>query len=117
MQDVIPKGVFGAIQNHLRNRIAHAEQGWEAGEEEEDTLTGDLGGSLRTGGWIRSIQDDIPWHWRVTYKKFRGRGVNALESETGADGIFQIEVYPYGRTIARLQRYYFPGQEIPRQQS
>ena len=34
------------------------------------------------------------WQWRVTYKKFRGRGQGAPEKETGADGVFQVEVRP-----------------------
>jgi len=32
------------------------------------------------------------WRWRIRYTKFRGRGPNAFEKESGADGIFQIEV-------------------------
>ena len=99
MRDVIPDRVFRRIQAHLGNRITHAERGWEAGEQEEDTLTGDLGGSLRTDGWIETTQDGIPWRWRVTYKKFRGKGPDALESRIGADGIFQVEVYPYGEPM------------------
>lgn len=94
MQDVIPVGVFEAIQEHLRERTAHAELGWEAGADEEDTLTGDFCGSLRTRGWIESTEDRVHWQWRVTYKKFRGRGHGASEKETGADGVFQVEVRP-----------------------
>jgi hypothetical protein len=90
--DVIPPLVFRAIQAHLRERTAHAELGWEAGSDEEDTLTGDLGGSLRTG-WIDSSQNGDPWFWRITYKKFRSKGDGALETITGADGIFQVEVH------------------------
>lgn len=93
MRDVIPEGLFRRIQAHLRERMAHAEHGWEPGADEEDTLTGDLGGSLRTLGWIESPRDAEPWHWRITYKKFRGRGDGAPEKQTGADGIFQVEVH------------------------
>lgn len=99
MQDVIPKGVFREIQAHLRKRMIHAEKGWDAGADEEDTLTGDLGGSLRTDGWIESSKSDESWYWRIHYKKFRGRGDDAPEKETGADGIFQIEAHPGDDTL------------------
>jgi len=91
---VIPESTFGAIQNYLRERTEHAEGGWDAGADEEDTLTGDFGASLRTRGWIISGDNRTRSAWRVTYTKFRGRGPRAPEKETGADGIFQIEVYP-----------------------
>ena len=94
MRDVIPEHVFEAIQEHLRDGTAHAEQGWEAGSDEEDTLTGDFGASLRTDGWIEEEQDGTSWQWRVAYKKFRGRGKDAIEKTIGADGIFQVEVRP-----------------------
>lgn len=94
MQDVIPPGVFRDIQTHLREQTAHAEQGWEAGSDEEDTLTGDFCGSLRTSGWVESRENGTRWQWRVTYKKLRGRGRDAPEKMTGADGVFQVEVRP-----------------------
>lgn len=94
MQDVIPEVVFAEIQGHLRERTTHAEQGWEAGSDEEDTLTGDLCGSLRTPGWVRVQSDGQSWEWRISYKKFRGRGRGAAEKQIGADGIVQVEVRP-----------------------
>ena len=73
MQDLIPHEVFRAIQEYLRERTAHAERGWHAGAEDEDTLTGDFGGSLRTSEWIESTQNGVLWQWRVNYKKIRGK--------------------------------------------
>jgi hypothetical protein len=69
----------------------HAPVGWESGAEEEDTLTGDLGATLRREWSIVVVNGGI-WNWRVTYKKFRGRGPGADEKHLGADGIFEIEV-------------------------
>jgi hypothetical protein len=94
LRDVIPSSVFEAIQRHLRERTKHAEGGWEAGSDDEDTLTGDLGGSLRTAGWRKTRDVDDEWEWRVSYKKFRGHGQGALEKTIGADGIVQVEVRP-----------------------
>ena len=95
MTDVIPTELFREVQSHIRDRTSHAEEGWEAGSDEEDTLTGDFGGSLRTG-WVdyRKNETGNYWRWRITYKKLRGRGADAPEKETGADGLFQIEVRP-----------------------
>ena len=72
-------------------RATTAVEGWEDGSDDEDTLTGDLGATLRTRPSIVTSNGET-WMWRVRYKKFRGRGPGALERPTGADGIFQIEV-------------------------
>jgi hypothetical protein len=90
VQDVIPERVFRAIQKHLRERTALAERGWPAGEDDEDTLTGDFGGALRTGSWKQIQQNRVRWEWRVNYKKIGSKA----EKRIGADGIFQIEVQP-----------------------
>jgi hypothetical protein len=90
--DIIPRPVLERIQGHLRERAEVGERGWEAGAEEEDTLTGDFCGSLRTA-WTEVATADGTWHWRIEYKKFRGRGTGALEKQLGADGIFQIEAH------------------------
>jgi hypothetical protein len=80
------------IQQHLRSGARRGERGWEAGEEDEDVLTGDLGSSLRRE-WSHRVQvDGSSWRWRVTYRKFRGRGRGAAERMLGADGIFQVEI-------------------------
>jgi hypothetical protein len=93
LQDIIPPDSFKELQTHLREGVLHAEAGWEAGSEDEDTLTGDFGGSLRTHGWIDFPQSIEPWQWRITYKKFRGRGGGAPEKVIGADGIVVVEVH------------------------
>ncbi len=93
MIDVIPGPVFHAVQEHLLRAANRGEEGWEGGSEEEDTLTGDLCGQLRTG-WKRPVTvNGERWRWRVQYKKFRGRGRGALEKPIGADGIVQVEVH------------------------
>ena len=92
MKDVLPEPIYAAISNHLIERARKATDGWEGGSDEEDTLTGDLGGTLRTD-WSPVLRENgAAWRWRVSYKKFRGRGPGAFEKESGADGIFQIEV-------------------------
>ena len=92
MLDVIPPTVVAAICDRLHGGCESAEHGWTAGNEEEDTLTGDLGRSLRIGWSEIMVDGDERWRWQLTYKKFRGRGAGATEKIIGADGIFQIEV-------------------------
>lgn len=92
MRDVIPDQLFEAVQHHFKHQGRRAEDGWESAAEEEDTLTGDIGAHLRRR-WTRRVRAaGALWRWRVTYKKFRGRGTAALENKIGADGIVQVEV-------------------------
>lgn len=92
MKEVLPEPIYAAISTHLIDRATKAPEGWEGGSDDEDSLTGDLGGMLRTE-WSPLLQDNgDSWRWRVRYKKFRGRGPRAFEKQSGADGIFQIEV-------------------------
>ena len=91
MKDILPDEVISDISEHLIDGCAHGEEGWESGEDEEDTLTGDLGGSLRRK-WTTVSTQSGDWKWRMTYKKFRGRGKGAEEKHIGADGIVEIEI-------------------------
>ena len=91
ISDYVPPLVLTEIGHHLRDASLSAEQGWESARADEDTLTGDLGASLRVG-W-RSVNNGVDeFQWRIKYSKFRGRGEGAEESVLGADGIFQIEI-------------------------
>lgn len=100
MLDVIPEEVYKRLHRHLVTTGNRAQSGWDAGSDEEDTLTGHLGAQLQRG-WSRRISvGDEHWRWRVRYKKFRGRGPGAFESHSGADGIVQIEVSRQDGTIA-----------------
>lgn len=94
IEDILPRQVFEAIQNHLRRKGHKAEHGWECASKNEDTLTGDLGANLRTDGWRGvKLSNGEGWRWRVTYCKFgSGRGKGAEEKHLGADGIVEVEV-------------------------
>jgi hypothetical protein len=99
MREVIPSGVFEAVQGHLRARAESAQVGWESASDEEDALTGDFCGALRSG-WDTMQASNGAWRWRVQYKKFGGRGNNAFEKDSGADGIVQVEVHGPSGEIA-----------------
>jgi hypothetical protein len=92
----IPEEVKASIRKHLRNRTEDAiNYGYESASEEEDTLTGDLGASLRTSNQkveVKNleIKSTGTWKWSINYSKFRGRGHGATEKILGADGIFEL---------------------------
>jgi|HubBroStandDraft_6_1064221.scaffolds.fasta_scaffold01137_5 hypothetical protein len=91
MRGIIPPRVFDSVQQHLRSAGESSVSGWEDNKEEEDSLTGDLGHHICTRRHILVNVDGQVWRWRVSYKKFRGRGRGAYESKSGADGIIQVE--------------------------
>ncbi len=93
LKDFLPPIVFEIIRNHLRELGNSAHVDWEAGEADEDTLTGYLGKHLERPWVDVRIPPDTKWRWRVTHKKFRGRGKGAFEKLYGADGIFQVETF------------------------
>lgn len=91
MRDVIPDNVFDEIAIHIREGIEHAEQGYDAGSSEEDTITGDLGSSLRTNRTHSLQARGSQYRWMLSYKKFLSKSKRSVEKRLGADGIFQIE--------------------------
>jgi hypothetical protein len=92
LKDSIPDSIFNSISRHLIKSAHRAEDGYLSNEEEEDSITGDLFRSLRKG-WVQPATiNNESWKWRVTTRKFRGKGELATEAIFGADGIIQIEI-------------------------
>lgn len=91
----IPSEVKSKIAEHVDARYKHALDGYYSANEDEDTLTGDLGASLRIKNQkVKVIDNEIngTWSWGISYSKFRGRGQNATEKMIGADGIIELEI-------------------------
>lgn len=90
----IPEIVLQAIATHLSQAIPRAIDGYLSAHEDEDTLTGHLGATLRTGTqtvFVQNVEMGYgEWKWRIDYAKFRGRGAHAAEHYLGADGIFEL---------------------------
>lgn len=91
----IPYEVKNSIKKHLKERCEIALEGYESANEEEDTLTGDLGATLRIKNQKVEVKEaklsnQGTWNWSITYNKFRGRGPSATENVLGADGIFEL---------------------------
>ncbi len=91
MNEWIPESVAEAIGRHYRAAVRRAEDAYTSSMEDEDSVTGALGQAMtRKSGSV--IVSGTRYQWRTTYRKFRGRGAGATEKQTGADGIFEIEV-------------------------
>jgi hypothetical protein len=92
----LPPQVREAIRQHIADSLGKAQAGYWSAYEDEDVLTGQLGGLLRISNQtVESYgQDERPttYEWSIDYKKFRGRGKRATESLIGADGIFELRV-------------------------
>lgn len=89
----IPKKVKQAIQKHLSEKYPLALEGFGSANEDEHTLIGDLGATLRIKNQIVKVDDDEivgNWKWGIDYHKFRNGGPGATEKQLGADGIFEL---------------------------
>jgi hypothetical protein len=88
-----PESLWHDIREHVATAGRTAPSGYWSAAEEEDSLTGDFGATLRTGSnKLLDSKTGRVWFWRVTYRKIRGRGPDATERLVGADGILQILV-------------------------
>lgn len=91
----IPDEVKDSISRHLYAGTARAVEGYLSGNEDEDTLTGDMGACLRIGTQrvkVENVEIGGNWTWSLTYHKLRGRGRRASESFVGADGLFELSI-------------------------
>jgi hypothetical protein len=90
MITTLPNTLLKEIRHHFVRMSSRGEAGWSAGKEDEDVITGDLLGGLRTQKVMTSRSNHS---WEISYNKFRGRGKGAYEKESGADGIIQVEIF------------------------
>lgn len=81
----LPRFIIKELQAHILGVCPRAQNGWEFSNQDEDTITGDFLGNMRTD-W-NSNQN---YEWRFGYNKVRGRGKGALEKIVGTDGIITI---------------------------
>lgn len=96
----IPKEVLQSIKEHVDRAIPRAIGGFMSANEDEDTMTGELGSSLRSGTHtvvVDRAEINGAWKWSIDYKKFRGRGKDATERHIGADGIIELSLDWSGR--------------------
>lgn len=85
---IIPSNIQSELAKYIKDKCTHSERGWEFSNQDEDTITGDFLGNLRSEDWNQATN----FSYRFYYNKLRGRGKGALEKEMGADGIITIEL-------------------------
>jgi len=88
IENYLPKDVIEIIRDYFEEKVSNAEKNFEYHEEDEDSITGALGQELITKEPI-SYQN---YSLNISSRKIRGRGKNAPERLTGADGIFKITI-------------------------
>ena len=91
----IPQAVKESISEHVKTSIPRAIAGFESSSENEDSMTGYLGGVLSIGNQYVDVKDGEirgRWSWSIKYKKFRSGGPSATENIIGADGVFEVFV-------------------------
>jgi hypothetical protein len=102
----IPDEVKSDIAKHMEKAITAAVDGFYSACEDEDSLTGHLGGLLRIGNQNVKVdgRDQISnnWQWSIEYRKFRGRGINATEKILGADGVIELHVAGFRYRVKSL---------------
>lgn len=97
----IPYEVKESIRKHIKIATEKAVDGYFSANEDEDTMTGQLGILLKCKTRkVRVVQSEISgyWKWSIDYHKFRGHGPGATESHLGADGVFELKLYMGSRT-------------------
>lgn len=93
MRDILPAVVFNSLRDRYIAGTADAEAQFLAGAADEDSLTGALGQAISMAQPLSFQTSAGTFSVHVTWKKIRGRGLNAPERLYGSDGIFQIAVY------------------------
>src|SRR5438128_2509012 len=94
----LPEQVLRSIRDHVIHIQAQFKTFYESASEDEDTLTGDFLGHLRSTQTVTTDNPEIgrTWVWKIRYTKLRGRGPKPTENIIGADGILELEVDQQG---------------------
>jgi len=109
---LLPDPILASIQKHIRRKSISNESGWDAGKDEEDTLTGHYLSNLQTDRWVRVYLRDRSWKWKITYKKFGSKGKDAPEKYLGADGIVQIELQDLKQRVSYYKGMLFQAKKL-----
>ncbi len=101
MRDLLPSQLVDLIRDRYVAGVASAEAFFDENSADEDSLTGALGQAIAMKEPLYFNGPDGTYSVRVSYKKLRGRGINAPERLYGADGIFQIAVLDHLGAVLR----------------
>jgi len=90
IENYLPIEVIKIIRDYFEEKVSNAEKTFEYHDEDEDSITGALGQELITKEPISYQNRAKSYSLNISSRKIRGRGKNAPERLTGADGIFKI---------------------------
>src|SRR3954453_4627655 len=93
MRDLLPQHLVDFLRDRYIAGVATAEANFADSSADEDSVTGALGQALAMREpLIFSDQSGAAFSVQISYRKVRGRGLNAPERLYGSAGIFQIAV-------------------------
>ncbi len=100
MRDLLPSHLIDFLRDRYIAGVATAEASFDDNSADEDALTGALGQALAMKSPITFTGSSGEYTVQVSYRKLRGRGINAPERLYGSDGLFQISVSnEFGETL------------------
>lgn len=92
----LPDEVFAELADQYRYAVTRAEANYENNSADEDCLTGGLSQAMADHVDGVLVHGGTNYSWDTKVKKFRGRGLGALEKELGADAIIELSILDEG---------------------
>ena len=103
MRDLLPQQLMDVLRDRYIAGVATAEAHFADSSADEDSVTGALGQALAMREPLVFSDQSGDFSVQISYRKVRGRGLNAPERLYGSDGIFQIAVITDEGVIVRLK--------------
>jgi len=103
MRDLLPKHLMDFLRDRYIAGVAIAEAHFADSRADEDSVTGALGQALAMREPLIFSDESDAFSVQISYRKVRGRGLNAPERLYGSDGIFQIAVTRAEGGVVRLK--------------
>jgi hypothetical protein len=103
MRDLLPQQLMDVLRDRYIAGVATAEAHFADNSADEDSVTGALGQALAMREPLIFSDQSGDFSVQISYRKVRGRGLNAPERLYGSDGIFQIAVTTDEGVVVRLK--------------
>ncbi len=101
LREVLPQPVLDHLREQFREAATKAVLDFPDQQEDEDSITGALGSVIRNNVRGRFHWKGTTYVWQSRSHKLRGRGKNAPEKHSGADGFIEIVVKDENVIITR----------------
>src|ERR1051326_69266 len=103
MRDLLPQHLVDFLRDRYIAGVATAEAHFADSNADEDSVTGALGQAISMHEPLIFGDQSGNFSVQVSYRKLRGRGLNAPERLYGSDGIFQVAVTTEEGVVVRLK--------------